>query len=103
MGHSLGGALALNLAALLDSNGYDVAGVTTLGSPRTFTKGTAKDFKARGIPVVQYSNPGDPVPDVPMRWWGYRHVNEVFTDRLSDGYSISGNHMIEHYEEATLL
>lgn len=98
MGHSLGGALALNAAALLHKQGFNVAGVLTFGVPRTFTKGTAKKIK-KMFPVWEFSNPGDPVPDVPFRFWRYRHINEIYTDRERDGYSISNNHMMEHYAE----
>jgi pimeloyl-ACP methyl ester carboxylesterase len=100
IGHSLGGALAVNAAAILDAEGFNVSSVVTFGAPRTFTKGTAERFKERGIYVVEFSNPGDPVPDVPFRWWGYRHINEVPTPRKANGYSISDNHMLPWYREA---
>ncbi len=100
MGHSLGGALALNCAGLLHAHGYNIGGVITLGSPRTFTKGTAKKIKALGFPIWQFSNPGDPVPDVPFRFWRFRHCNEIYTDRKRRGYAISKNHMMRYYREA---
>lgn len=96
-GHSLGGALAMNAAALLKSKGFIVTDVTTFGAPRTFMRGTARNFR---IPTTNYSNPGDPVPDMPFRWWGYRHVNEVPTIRPARGYSILTNHLVSCYQEA---
>ena len=99
MGHSLGGAVAINAAGLLSAEGFNVAGVITLGAPRTLTRSGAKTFKKRGIPVWEFSNPGDPVPDVPFKWWGYRHVNEIETTRGADGYSILHNHMLPFYKE----
>lgn len=99
VGHSLGGAIAVNCAAILYSEGFNIGGVITFGSPRTLTKGSVGVFKNRGIPIDQYSNPGDPIPHVPFKWWGYRHVNELETDRKSDGFSISKNHSLKFYKQ----
>ena len=100
VGHSLGGAIALNAAALLHAEGFDVHHVVTFGSPRTFKKGTAKRFRDTGINTVQYSNDGDPITDVPFRWWRFRHVNEVDTGRKTNTYSISENHLMPAYRDA---
>ncbi len=99
VGHSLGGALAINAAAMLHSMGFNVAGVMTFGAPRTFTKGTADKWRRR-VPVWEFSNPGDPVPDVPFKFFGYRHINEILTARKADGYSALNNHMLPFYYEA---
>lgn len=100
VGHSLGGAIALNAAAMLHAEGFDAHHVVTFGSPRSFKKGTAKRFKDTGINVVQYSNDGDPITDVPFRWWRFRHVNEVATSRKTNTYSISDNHLLPAYVDA---
>jgi len=99
IGHSLGGSIAVNCAGLLDAEGFNVQGVITFGAPRTFTKGTMKKFLKKGIPIWEFSNPGDPIPDVPFRWWRYRHGNEILTSRKADGYSISKNHLLPFYWE----
>lgn len=99
-GHSLGGALAINASALLHAEGFIIKKVVTFGSPRTFTKDTVKLFRKTYIEVDQYSNLGDPIPDVPFRFFGYRHINEIHTKRRRKGYSILRNHMIPHYKEA---
>lgn len=93
-GHSLGGALALNAAALLHSMGFDVAGVITFGAPRTFLKGTAERW-AGEFCCLQYSNASDPVPDHPWRLWGYRQLNEVST-------GFDGGHGLDDYKQAVL-
>jgi len=80
--------------------GFKIGGVITLGAPRTFTRGTAKRVKRLGYPIWEFSNRGDPVPDVPFKIWGYRHMNEIMTDRKRDGYSIKNNHSLEFYREA---
>jgi hypothetical protein len=97
-GHSLGGALAINAAAMLDYEGFKVVNVVTFGSPRTLIKSSTKRFAKNNIIVQQFSNAGDPVPDVPFRWWGYRHVNEITTSRIADGYSASKNHLLKFYK-----
>jgi len=99
-GHSLGGAIAINAAKILDAEGFNIDSVVTFGAPRTLTKGAVKNFQNSGIEIVEYSNRGDPIPDVPFRWWGYRHINEVHTSRDPDGYSALKNHLIEFYQDA---
>ncbi len=99
VGHSLGGALSINAAAMLQSMGFDIAGVMTFGAPRTFTKGTADKWR-KILPIWEFSNAGDPIPGVPFKFFGYRHVNEKMTARKADGYSILNNHMLPFYFEA---
>lgn len=100
IGHSLGAAIALNAAVLLHREGFIIEFVVGLGCPRTFTRRTAKRVAKLGFPIYEFSNPGDPVPDVPFRFWGYRHINEIKTPREAKGYFISKNHMMPHYQEA---
>lgn len=100
IGHSLGGALALNCAAILHGEGFTVAGVITVGSPRTFMKRTATKVSKLGFPIWQFSNEGDPVPDVPFRFWRYRHCREIKTNRPGKGYSIKRNHSLSAYKKA---
>lgn len=99
VGHSLGGALALNIAAILHHDGFLVSQVVTFGAPKTFAFGSDR-FDKLGIPTVQWTNPGDPIADLPLGLFGYRHVNEVKTSRDAQGYSISNNHGIDQYAEA---
>jgi Lipase (class 3) len=63
-GHSLGGALALGVGALLACAGRKPAGIVTFGAPRF---GMAQ-FAAQiaGVPIRQYRRGNDPVPLVPF-------------------------------------
>lgn len=97
-GHSLGGGLAVNAAALLCSQGYTVQSVVTFGSPRTFLKSSAERW-VKFLNVTQYSNDGDPVCDVPFRFWGYRHLNEIKTNHKANGYSMKDNHGLNFYRD----
>lgn len=90
-GHSLGGALALNAACMMYTMGFNVCGVVTFGSPRTFTKGTANRWLGE-VPIKQYSNEKDLVTKMPMRFFGYRHVNEIKT-------GLEKGHSLKHYQE----
>jgi len=96
-GHSLGGVLAINAAAILRAEGFNVRQVITFGAPRTLTAGSLKRYIKTGVHTIEYSNKGDPIPDFPSRWWGYRHVNEQYTSHKVNGYSIANNHLLEHY------
>lgn len=100
-GHSLGGALALNAAAILASEGFDVKRVITFGAPKSFRKKTARNFRALKIEVFQYCNPGDPIPLMPFKWWGFRHINKIITKRPAvEKLPMSlNNHMLPHYRE----
>jgi len=98
-GHSLGGVLAINSAMMLHAMGFKVDSVVTFGAPRTLLRGSVRRFKKTGISIWEYSNPGDPVPNHPFRLWGYRHVNEVMTDREPEAFFVN-NHLIDRYEEA---
>jgi len=101
VGHSAGGAIALAAASILHAEEFDVQAVITFGCPRVLTKGSVEKYKQKRIQTIQYSNPGDPIPDLPSKWWTrYRHVNEQFTSRQNRTYSITGNHMLKHYGEA---
>lgn len=67
-GHSLGGALAVILAATLRENGVPVHGLYTFGAPRVGDKEFAKQLN-RGLRNKSHwrvVNEGDLVPHVPM-------------------------------------
>lgn len=98
VGHSLGGALALNAAAILAAEGVNIVGCVTFGAPRTFIRGTVRRFT---VPTWQFSNPNDPITHVPHRFWGYRHVNEVDVSWPANGLRFS-NHAMSAYMEALL-
>lgn len=96
-GHSLGGALALNAAAILKDQGFNVEAVITFGAPRTWRKSTIKRWKGK-FEVVQYINEGDFVDNLPSRWTGWRHANITETGH---GGSLSKEwHRIGEYIKA---
>ena len=99
LGHSLGAALALNAAVMLESMGFMVDGVIGVGSPRTFLKGTAKKVRKYGLPVWEFCNHGDPVTHLPFSWWGFDHVNRIQIGDPEADLSISDNHMLSSYKE----
>ncbi len=61
-GHSLGGAIAVVLAAYLDQNGYEIGRVVTFGQPRIASEPVSKDVLEVTTRVV---NDTDVVPLVP--------------------------------------
>ena len=81
-GHSLGGALAVIAAYVLE---YDlhvpVSGVFTYGAPRVGNSAFAKFFNGASDTHVTYrlTHHRDPVPHLPMKVLGFRHTaTEVF-------------------------
>jgi len=67
-GHSLGGALAVELVAVLLRDRIDVSGLYTFGAPRLGNPRFADAFDERmkGRPSFRVANAGDLVPHVPM-------------------------------------
>lgn len=70
-GHSLGGALALDLGAMWTLSRRNVARIVTFGAPRAGSETTAEVLHA--VPIAQYHHGNDPVPDVPLL---YKHMRE---------------------------
>lgn len=63
-GHSLGGAVAVILAAFLDSDGFDVDQVVTFGQPKVTNLTGAGKFK--NLKITRVVTPKDLVPLVPL-------------------------------------
>lgn len=66
-GHSLGGALAVLLAATLEENGIEAAGLYTYGAPRVGNSTFARRLNQalKGKPHYRVVNGGDIVPHLP--------------------------------------
>jgi predicted lipase len=74
-GHSLGGALALVVGALMCVAGKPPALIVTFGAPRV---GMLKCRKVLAhVTIREYRNGNDPVPDVPT--WPYQHMVKKLT------------------------
>jgi len=63
-GHSLGGAVAVILAALFDTDGFEVGEITTFGQPKV-TNPTGAD-KFQYLDITRVVTPKDLVPLVPL-------------------------------------
>lgn len=63
-GHSLGGAVAFILAAMLDKDGFDINQVVTFGQPKVTNLGGAGTLKH--LNVIRVVTPQDLVPLVPL-------------------------------------
>jgi hypothetical protein len=74
-GHSLGGALALVLAACSAARKRPPARVLTFGCPRGAFMGNmvAGPLVRSALEAVEYRNWGDPIPDVPP-WPTWKHA-----------------------------
>ena len=77
-GHSLGGALAVAVASLLDRQGCDVEAVHTFGMPRAGDPAFQNDYDGRlGARTFRFVHGDDLVPTVPPARFGkieHRHV-----------------------------
>lgn len=79
-GHSLGAALAtICTLDLLDSRGYLVDTVITVGQPRIGNKAFADYYDSKGINHYRVTHHRDPIPHLPYEAMGYKHINsEVY-------------------------
>ena len=67
-GHSLGGARARILAALLAYSGKPVSQCCVFGSPRPGFANLSRILQKSATPLASYRNYHDPVPLVPAAW-----------------------------------
>jgi hypothetical protein len=79
-GHSLGGALAIIAAGMLAVSGSPPAALVTFGAPRAGLEKLADALRA--VPVRQYRNGHDPVPEVPSFFQHVRRLCSVGTPAL---------------------
>ncbi|MBX3562539.1 MAG: hypothetical protein KF780_12095 [Sphingomonas sp.] len=98
-GHSLGGALAAVNDRLWDESLGRCVGRKTIvfGCPRF-----GNDAAVKLRPVRAFVRPGDPVPNLPPRIFGYADIpnSEELRDPDSDSWNIFKNHAIEGYRRA---
>ena len=92
-GHSLGGALAVIAAYVLEYDlGQNIDGVYTYGSPRVGNDKFAAFYNS-GISnrrvTWRVTHHRDPVPHVPLKIMGFQHVaTEVFYNANSSSYQV---------------
>jgi len=81
-GHSLGAALSTLAAFTLAKQGFDVRSSYVYESPRVGNRAFAEAFEAivhESTPVYHITYGRDPVPHLPPRFLGYKHVaHEVY-------------------------
>lgn len=78
-GHSLGGARARILAALLAYSGSPVTQCTVFGSPRPAFANLTRLLQKSGTPHSSYRNRNDPVPLVPYLGGLYEHPDQAIS------------------------
>ena len=100
-GHSLGGALALLLAAILSKEGLPPVKVGAFGPPRAGGDAFVKIIT--GMPFCAYRNKGDPIPRVPFRLppqFLYRNVPLTQYGRDEFEIDVFADHHIGEYVDA---
>jgi len=75
-GHSLGGALAVLLTAMLITENVPVAGLYTYGAPRVGNNKFEKAFNARFKDAYRVVNQDDMVPHLPPEFLGFSHTGQ---------------------------
>jgi triacylglycerol lipase len=75
-GHSLGGALAVLLTAMLVADDIPVAGLYTYGAPRVGDNTFEEAFNQRFANAFRVVNEDDMVPHLPPEFLGYSHTGK---------------------------
>lgn len=75
VGHSLGGALAITIGAMMAADGRAPARIETYGAPRVGGERLAKLLYR--IPGNRWRRGNDPVPDVPPEWEHDRPLRQI--------------------------
>jgi len=91
-GHSLGGALAMLAAYVLEyDHGMSIDGVYTFGAPRVGNQAFAEFYNSKSATHVTWrvTHHRDPVPHLPLKLMGFDHAaTEVFYDKYSTSYRV---------------
>jgi triacylglycerol lipase len=75
-GHSLGGALAVLLTAMLTADNVPVAGLYTYGAPRVGDTKFEEIFNDRFANAYRVVNENDMVPHLPPEFLGFSHTGQ---------------------------
>lgn len=92
-GHSLGGALAIAMGALLTDCGVPPLRITTFGAPRVGMGALAKVLKP--VDGLRYRHGADPVPEVPS--WPYLNDRPWLPIGEANHLDPIGDHAISRY------
>lgn len=99
-GHSLGGATAVVLGAIMKEWGYNVQEIITFGCPRVGNKEFSDYYVSLSISTTHYVNGSDIVPVTPPWLLGFRDVPGV---RISlpnkKWFRIISDHRISNYSK----
>jgi triacylglycerol lipase len=81
-GHSLGGALASLLTAMLIADGFGVAALYTYGAPRVGDNRFEEIFNEKFSTAYRVVNQDDVVPHLPPEFFGFSHSgHRILFDR----------------------
>lgn len=83
IGHSKGGAMAELCAMVIADHSHEVS-LFTFGSPRVGKKSYKKKFKKLNIKYYRFVNGKDPVPRIPRKYMGFKHMVKPIT--MKDGW-----------------
>jgi len=95
-GHSLGAAMAVQMAAILKGMGLTIEEAVVFGEPASFYWGAENRYRAMKIPTTSYLNENDWIRFAPP--WGSTSVERTFINQ-KPGVSRSA-HDIEQYMAA---
>jgi hypothetical protein len=90
-GHSMGGAIALLLGALLCAHGLAPQGIITFGAPRCGSWRLRR--RLARLPVRLYRNGDDPVPEVPWLPALYLHPRKLIAIGAASPDPFADHHM----------
>ena len=102
-GHSLGGAIAIVLAAHRCLAGQPPKAVITFGAPRvSIGPAMAHLFAKWAVPVMMYRHAADPVPEVPLNLpiADWRHPADLIQLGEKRAFPDIEDHRIAHYVAA---
>lgn len=89
-GHSLGGALAVLCAWMLERRGIEVHSVYTFGQPRVGDRQFAAAYDASlGGRTFRIVNQNDIVPRLPGRLMGFRHAGQCVFINVAGGLQVN--------------
>jgi hypothetical protein len=107
VGHSYGGAVALNAAAILNAEGFKISKVVTIGAPRSFIVSSANRYNDIKIATFHINNEKDIVTNLPfkrfLRPWRFKHPGIVHIVKHSKSLTILESHSMDFYDYVGII